>query len=60
MLAEGMGRRLDPDVDIIARAVPFIRRAAVNALYNKGLDVLSWHDDDNIAAASSSKNMSQS
>lgn len=30
MLAEGMGRRLDPEVDIIARATPFIRAATVN------------------------------
>jgi aarF domain-containing kinase len=29
MLAEGMGRRLDPDVDIIKRATPFIRAAAI-------------------------------
>lgn len=29
MLAEGMGRRLDPEVDIIARAKPFVRSAAL-------------------------------
>lgn len=29
MLAEGMGSRLDPEVDIIARAAPFIRAAAL-------------------------------
>lgn len=29
MLAEGMGRRLDPEVDIIERAKPFIRAAAI-------------------------------
>jgi aarF domain-containing kinase len=32
MLAEGMGRRLDPEVDIIARATPFIRAATINLL----------------------------
>jgi aarF domain-containing kinase len=32
MLAEGMGRRLDPEVDIIARATPFIRAATINML----------------------------
>ena len=32
MLAEGMGRRLDPDLDIIARAIPYIRSAATNLL----------------------------
>ena len=34
MLAEGMGRRLDPDVNIILRATPYIRNAALNALLN--------------------------
>ena len=32
MLAEGMGRRLDPEVDIIERATPFIRSAAVQTI----------------------------
>ena len=34
MLAEGMGRRLDPDVDIIARAKPFVRSAALKMILN--------------------------
>lgn len=34
MLAEGMGRRLDPDVDIIARAKPFVRSAALKMMMN--------------------------
>lgn len=35
MLAEGMGRRLDPEIDIIARARPFIRSAAISMLLGK-------------------------
>ena len=35
MLAEGMGRRLDPDIDIIARARPFVRSAALSMLLGK-------------------------
>jgi aarF domain-containing kinase len=35
MLAEGLGRQLDPEVDIIARAVPFLRSAAVNKLLGR-------------------------
>lgn len=32
VLAEGMGRRLDPDLDIIVRAMPYIRSAAVSLM----------------------------
>ncbi|KAJ1419680.1 hypothetical protein B484DRAFT_364998 [Ochromonadaceae sp. CCMP2298] len=35
MLAEGMGRRLDPEVDIIKRAAPHIRSAAVELLLRR-------------------------
>jgi len=35
MLAEGMGRSLDPEVDIIARARPFVRSAAISMLLGK-------------------------
>ena len=35
MLAEGMGRRLNPDIDILTRAKPFIRQAALNSLLFK-------------------------
>lgn len=35
MLAEGMGRRLDPEVDIIARAKPFVRSAALKMIVGK-------------------------
>lgn len=29
-IVEGLGRRLDPDVDILKRAAPFILKAAIN------------------------------
>ena len=35
MLAEGMGRRLNLDIDILTRAKPFIRQAALNSLLFK-------------------------
>ena len=31
-IIEGLGRRLDPDIDILARAAPFIARAATRAI----------------------------
>jgi len=35
MLAEGMGRQLDPEVDIITRAAPHIRNAALDLLLSR-------------------------
>ena len=32
-ISEGLGRRLDPDVDILKRAAPFVLKAAVAGLY---------------------------
>lgn len=32
-ISEGLGRRLDPDVDILKRAAPFVLKAVVSGLY---------------------------
>ena len=32
-IIEGLGRRLDPDIDLLARAAPFIARAAAKAVF---------------------------
>lgn len=33
-IIEGLGRRLDPDVDLLARAAPFIAKAAARAAFS--------------------------
>lgn len=35
ILAEGMGKQLDPEINIILKATPYIRNVALNHLFNK-------------------------
>lgn len=35
-IIEGLGRRLDPDIDLLARAAPFIAKAAAKAALTRG------------------------
>jgi len=35
-IMEGLGRRLDPDIDLLARAAPFIAKAAAKAAMSRG------------------------
>ena len=35
ILAEGMGKQLDPNINIILKATPYIRNAALNLLFTK-------------------------